>query len=753
MLPLFFVIASAPLIVDRLSIDRDMLSALPTSSSTNNALEMLMMPATFSNIETGGFSKPDAIKLSLFGDSNTQTRYSIDGLDVSDPLHAGAEAIRMPFALIGQMRLRFSESTDALTSGIEYEIAEELPHVLVTLRGAFPDMGGITPGAVELFQKVANHRHPLQLYPLPPTERRRFVENGSASLVLRENQWVLGTDVDIGQRRFLRHAPEGSNGTYDESFVLASVVARYKHTAFNLTFALDYRFRENANAELFYGEAETFARHSIAAMAGLSTEHLKANVLVKVENDDARGAGFTRELRDLDGMALHPFTARGTRVGVSLDATYERSIRHITRAFAHIGQRGVGYAPNIRNFSNTLMLDGVTLGRYDFQSRPSFYAYGELQAGLRDVRDFGSFRLGYSLYAMVSHMTHAGRAETVGAIDFGFKAYAQWRGTQYFMPFISASRTPIAFQQNVAEMLGPNILSGSAFAGDTLYDTTGGASIQQPGALAMPKTHALSFGWQSQLSEHWSLNVFALGKTFDDSLWLRFASGDPTVQLGDRAYLTPGEKRYTLVNYPFPQIPFYAGAHLQLVGTDKNRYFVSVGGSAYFSWGTTAFGIGPLSNDMGIVDQSMANPNTRRFPIGNLEGDRAYYGKIAAGVRVIDTLWASLAFRYKDGRPFTYIMWSAENGQAQPIYQSPKGSLLALDGPRESARINLDLKITYTLVLAPRVATRVSLLIWNAFDLGQSILERQIVDGQLLRSSAEVDIPRGGMLTVELAIP
>lgn len=743
------IVATGPLIEDRLVFDDVALEQLATSWNTVTTLEMLMMPATVSNVDGMGFAKPDDVRLSVFGDSNTQTRWSINGIDMSDPLHAGGAAIRVPFTAIGAMRLRFSESADSsLGSGVEYDLVRGGPKLRATTRVAFPRLGGISAGAVPVFEAIARHPHPLSVSPGPASERRRFIDNTSAALLIEEGAWLVSTDVDTGTRRFIRYALEDYAGVFDEQFVLASAVARYQHRAFELVLGVDYKYRENAGAEHFYGEEETFARHAFAVFAGLSAQRLKVGLTAKIENDSAGGIGFTRELHDLDGQALWPFSARGTRMGVGLDATYEQPIASVTNAFVHLGQRGVAVVPSVRAWSNPLVLDGSPLGRYDFTARPSFYAYGQIEAGLRDTRKLGAFHVGYSFYGALSHMFGAGRPP-VSVIDVGIKAYAQWRRTRWFMPFLAVARTPVAFTQNQAEAIDPNVLNRSAFAGDELYDTSGGASIDAVGPLAMPKTHSASFGWQTQLSQQWRLDVFALGKTFDNTLWLRFSSPDATVAGSDRAYLTPGEKRYSLVNYPFPETPFYLGAHVQLTGSDRDRYVFTLGGSAYYSLGSTAFGFGPLANDVGVLDTSMANPNTRRYREGNLEGDRAYYLKLGLAVRIVHTLWAALGIRYRDGRPFTFIDWSAQNGQAQPAYSSPKGSLYHLDGPRESGRVNIDLRVSYTIPLQP-AALRLSFLVWNVFDLGAAISERQLYGGDSIRSSAELEVPRAAMLTGEL---
>ncbi len=737
----------SPLVGERYTLDAPALEALPSAWSSHTVLEMYMMPATLSNIESMGLSKPDLPKLSIYGDSNTQTRYWLSGIDISDPLHAGAPALRVPFLAMGELGLVFSESPNALASGVDVTLlSHDVPKLRVSGRGVLPHMGGISPGAIELMDKLA-FSHPLLVEPRPPSDRRGFDGDVTLSLVGQERGWLYALELNQGQRRFQRYSGANYIGPYSEAYLTSSAVAA--HRRLGLTVALDYGYRQRMNAEHFFAFEETFARHALAAFAGWTSTFARAGLTAKLEHDDARGAGFTRELRDPDGQALFPFTPRGTKLGVNFDATFDAPLSGVTRAFVHLGERAVLWLPSLGAWSNPLVLDGASQGRIDFRSLATAYAYGELQAGLRDNRVLGNFSIGYAAYAAHTHALSVVGPGLTTQFDLGLKAHAQWRRTRWFMPYLAIARTPVPFTQNVAELLDPNVLRGQVYsANGELYDTFGD-TLSVARGLATVKTHAFSFGFETQFSPQWRFYGLGIAKTFDDTLWLRFAGGDATYRVGSHAFLRPGEKRYELGNFPFSETPFYLGAHIQLVGSDPRRYFFMLGASGYFSIGTTAFGFGPLANDVGIVDTSQASPNARRFPVGNLEGDRAYYVKTGFGVRLVHTLWASLGVRYRDGRPITYYDWRSDNGQAQATYVEPKGSLYRLDGPREGARVNIDAKVTYTIPL-PRAALRLAFLISNIYDLAAPIAERQLPGGEGIRATLELEPARAGMITAEL---
>jgi hypothetical protein len=720
---------------------KDHLQQTPSAWSIENLLEMGGTTVVMSNIESGGFSKVDPLKMSVLGDSYLWSSHTLDGVDISDPIHAGAVALRVPFRMLDSMAVRYSENAGADMGGLDFKLAAGGDTQVGALYTT-PTLGGLAPGAVWLMDTFSG-QHALQRDPPPPATRRHFDDNVAFSLVKSDGRWRYGAQVDLGTRRFNAYDSAGFTGTFAEPFAIASFAARYEplSLAWHAFIAGEYRSRTHVLAEQWLAPAETPAMQSVAVSAGVVRDHLSFGATIKYENTSASGVDFVRELHDIDGQGLNPYSPRGHTIGLNLDARYELPLG-FSKLFVHANDRVIAFLPSVTSWSNPQAYDGAVIGRIDFRSQPTLVEYGNLSAGFRDALDLGKLKLSYALFGIVTG--------TGGVFlgDIGVKAQAQLTWWKYAMPFIAISRAPVPISGNVALALAPGYLEGSSYSGDTLTDTTGGSTLSVSRNLLMAKVHTLAIGIESHLAKTVRFSAQVLGKTFDDTYWMSFASKDATTIDGDRSFLTAGDKRYTLGNFPWGEKPFYVGLHAQLVASDPKRYLVSIGAAAFFSLGTTAFGYGPLANDMGIIDPSMASPNARSQPVGNLENDRAYYVKSAFAVRFISTLWGFLNLRYHDGKPFAAYSQRVANGQLATTYQNPKGSLYTGAGPREDAHIDMDLKLGYTIDLGANRALRLEAMFTNVYDLGSEIAERQ--DKQVTRASLELQIPRTGFLSAEL---
>ena len=734
------------------------LQQTPSAWSVENLLEMGGTPVVMSNIESGGFSKVDPLRVSVLGDSYLWSRHTLAGIDVSDPLHAGAQALRVPFRLLDSAAVRFSENAGADMGGVALELQSPHAQSGTEVGGLYttPTLGGLAPGAIYLMDTLSG-LHALQRMPLPALTRRHFDDNWSLSFARTEDLGAkgalrYGAQIDLGTRRFNAFDTSGPAGTFAEPFAIASFAMRYepRSQTWHAFVAAEYRERKHLFAEQWWSQDESPAVQSAALSVGAVLKDFRAGITFKYEHSNAAGLTTPRELFDLDGQGLAPYYPRGDRIGVNVDLRFDRSIG-FSRVFAAVNERIIGFAPSVRAWTNDQLFEGQPIGRIDFRSSPTLILHGHVSAGLRDDRQLGPVRLAYAFYGLATHAGNARLANALALADIGIKAQASLTAWKYLMPFVSLSRSPVPLSANVALALTPGYEDGAVFAGDTLIDTTGGAAMSVSQGLIMAKVHSLAFGFESQLLPPLRVSVQAIGKTFDDTYWTRFASETPVERDDDRYFLTPGEKRYTLDNFPFGERPFFVGGQAQIVAQDPKRYLVSVGFATMFSLGTTAFGNGPFSNDIAVVDPSTANPNARLHRVGNMENDRAYFLKAAFGVRIVDTLWAFASVRYKDGKPFAFYSQRVKDGQLSQIYESPKGSLYKLEGPREDAHVDIDVKVGYTIPLGHGRGLRLEALITNVYDVGSEIAERQ---GQgTTRASLEMAIPRTGFLTAELVLP
>ncbi len=720
------------------------LDRLPSAGSYENVLENIVEPAILSEPESGGFSKIDLQRISLNADSHLWTGWRVDGFDLEDPLWNGAAALHVPYALLGELAVHERESV-LHTGGASIELGTRAATGLrVEFAGVAPNMGGLFPLAVPAMNALSGSHDTERPYS-PPEQRRGFVDSRLVSLVGGTEDLTYAAEITESARRFLnfRYAVPPTlpfAGTYDEPSVLADAGVRWRHGEMSGLVLGEYRFRQNLFNEDYYSQNETSRLESVGLLAGLQSGGLRFSALVKTYSVTANDLGFTREIEDPDGESLFPFQPSGHYTAASVGIDYTRGIFYFGAS-----HRALGFEPDARDFSNPLTFGGTPYGRIDWHSENSAIFYGHDDAGVRGGWHRGGFSALYNAYFTVTYAANATGQNSLALFDAGLKAEASYR-YKFLEGFVLVAKTPVALTANVAQHLDPKYFNGRESIASGEIDTFGGA-FTRTGDVAPPNVYSLSFGLQANVS-HWRFLLQALGKIYDKSLWL--SSGDGNAQgtiANGYFYLAPGDKHYVLDNLPGPA-PYYTGLQAQILGKG-DTWVVDVSASAYHAIGTTGFGIGASANDLGELDWSMANPNTVKFPTGNLEGDRAYVVKSLFGGRLWQALWGYLSVRYRDGKPFALYQYGTLNGQVAETYATPKGSLFANDGPRQDAQINVDVKLEYGVPL-PHAELRLSATFNNLFDLGNEMQEWSIARNIQARAALEQQIPRSLFLSAEL---
>jgi len=242
---------------------------------------------------------------------------------------------------------------------------------------------------------------------------------------------------------------------------------------------------------------------------------------------------------------------------------------------------------------------------------------------------------------------------------------------------------------------------------------------------------------------------------FADLFWLELRGNPAAYGNYDAAghyFFNGTPTAYRLTNYPFHDQPFFAQVLLEYAIEKPEAYFVTLSFAAMIGMSRTAFGNGPGSNDMGVVDWSMANPNSNINGYGRTDADRAYVGKLAWGVQIIDRLWSTVTLRYRDGRPFAQMAINEQGGQAAFSYQTIRGETIAgkKGGPREDYLLNVNYELSYDFAIFCRAGARVALIVTNLFDLGHELSENVYANGT--RQPLELEIPRNILLRLELPI-
>jgi len=723
------------------------LDHIPTSMSYENLLEDVILPAIVSEPESGGFSKIDLQRVSLDTDSHLWTGWWLDGTDLEDPFFAGAAAFHVPFAFLSAVGVVRREATLHVGAGGVLLESVNTPGLRVGMGAVAPNLGGLFPPAIPAMNALSGKHSVDRLYP-PPSERRRFVDSRTAWVANDDGKLAYAAEITQSVRRFndfAYAAPPQSPfaGTYDEPSLLASGALKWRGPVQVLAVG-EYRFRQNLGSEDYYARNETQRLESVGGLVAMDAGDLHLSLLLKSYSLRANDLDFVREIRDPDGESVFPFAPSGHYTAASLGIRYTRSIFYIDGS-----HRFVNFSPSATRWSNALTFAGVPYGHDDWQSAPSFIAYGHDAIGVRGEERWGGMKAAYNGYFTATYAMNGASVNGLAFVDAGLKgrlAY-EWHPSHALTlePYVLVSKTPVDLTIDTAQHLDPNDFNGREVIASGEIATFGGR-YTRIGALQQPNVYALALGFEAKLGK-WRLTFQGLGKIYDHPLWLH-AEGDSGAYDGPFFYLAPGDKHYALGNTP-GAASTYTGLQAQIYGHGE-RWTVDISGSAYRHIGTTAFGIGPTANDIGVLDWSQANPNTLRFPIGNVEGDRAFTVKALFSGRIWQRLWTSVTVRYRDGKSFAYYDYGESHGQIAVSYATPKGSLYALSGPRQDAQINLDWRVEYGLALSQAAELNLSATFANLFDLGNELNEWSAPGTG--RSALEQQTPRSLFVAAELRL-
>jgi len=213
------------------------------------------------------------------------------------------------------------------------------------------------------------------------------------------------------------------------------------------------------------------------------------------------------------------------------------------------------------------------------------------------------------------------------------------------------------------------------------------------------------------------------------------------------------------------------------------KWFVLLSWQSYLMSGLSTLGNGPLHNNIGVLAESSANPNTymalsesKLTHQGNcrLDQDKSFILRLQ--VTYNPTKYLSLGFngKFKDGQPFSTFTATPQtvNGHDQVaiVHSDAKGINMANSafGKREDAFFNFELKATGRWWVRD-IPMSLEILCYNIYDFGTALTEYTFDDynhatyphwtkelGRATmkdsRTSMSLCIPRGLLVTLRVGL-
>lgn len=755
---------------------------------------------------TGEWNLGDQNVFSIAGNSFRQNKYRLNGMRIDSRTMAG-------HTMLHTQMDRTSLALD-YHDGELYFTDDTLQKAVIRLTGNVGNLGGISPGTRQLINLFHSSGEERTMDARPIEMRNHIIGAGTldATLAIPVNgrRYYQHAYMNYGARRLTAFDQTGISGMYDAANYQAQLDGEIPLTAnrSTLNYFLVAQGRSDYGSEFLYNANELAQQRAYLAGLYNTTTFANKGTLVAGLSYEMNALKhdtltFTRNLLDQDGETFEPWYADGRIHSVNLSVQYDQPLLTWLRIHAEGYNSVLHFRPTTEQWSNAVYAQSIAdaapapLYTIDWKSTP--FTSGILENEVMAIGEWQPAK-GLNIYTHLGVSLDGillGHGRSVVTPNWLAKLAIDYAPVWWFRFGLSVSHHRMSYTWDDVRYLSADYMNGEMrYADNTLLATTGGAYhtpdrnlwMHQPSYAVLDLPIRFTFG-KNRRHEIALLN--SIRKYYN--LWFTdFADGldaNMTEQKGVY-YMREGEKQYTVTTQPLDlmssraggRTPYYMSNTVQYTYTGR-KWYVSLSWQSYLMAGLSTMGNGVLHNNIGVLNESSANPNTYR---ALSEGDQLYQGNcrlnqdksfiLRMQVTYDACKYFSLGFngKFKDGQAFSTFTARSQtvNGHEQIalLHSDAKGINMANNafGKREDAFFNLELRATGRWWIRD-VPMSLEVLCYNLYDFGTALteytfddyehptyphwtVERGMTSMKDSRTSMSLCIPRGLLLTLRVGL-
>ena len=770
---------------------------------------------TFVTVEqetTGEYNHCSQQVFSIAGNSYKWNKYYLNGFRVDSRFFVGS-SIYSPDLWAESMSLNYYESSISWKT-------DSIVNNIIQVSGNGGGIGGISPGTKELIHLF--HRNATErLYMPVGNQRNKILGAGSLTanynLNTKNGRYLQQLQAEYGQRKIVSFDETGIDAytPYNYSKIqLTGQLPILPNRAFdNINYIANYQFREDYGSEFYLNRNELSNQHtggiSIYGQKKRERDSYVLGISWQTTGIKHHDLSFTRNIIDQDGESFEPWSPNGIVTEINLSSKYNRKLLDWLE-LEYEGYNSLIYShPDSMNWANivyyklpTDTLDqshpSTDLYLYDWESHPFLSGILENKLGLNAhyaIARWIGLKADLDLTidgVLLSHNKSLVRPNWQAGIGFDIHP------CNWFRMEFNLQKRRVSFNYDDIRFFSSDYMNGKIYyfnngqKGD-LFSTTGGGSHTLKKGLRQSSyfvfdipvyftfsdgnggIHELQFMqsyrkyWNCWNIEPWQTGNYGYFATETISVdnYLSEMSVWHT-NSGEKEYLvTDNYDKSIFGNNVFNNTPYYLSSVIRYQYSGKKVLF-ALSWQSYQMCGVSALGNGAQSNNLNILSESLANPNTltnydNRFSphsaTGRLNQDRAYVCWIQLTYNPIKQLGFSFTGKYRDGQPVTsYITRSLTdkygNTEMAIIPTRTRGINVfdASFGSREDAFFNIDLRVVYRPIIKG-YQCEFQAVCYNIYDFGTSLNEYSFVNGiKEFRNTLSLCIPRGLIISARVEL-
>ncbi len=554
-----------------------------------------------------------------------------------------------------------------------------------------------------------------------------------------------------------------------------------------LGYFLNFSGKDNYGSEFYFNPKEvmrlnTYSASLYAKRKGLTTGVTWATNVTRHDN-----LQFSRNLIDQDGESLEPWMTDGSTHELSWHIDYQRPLLKWLQLKAEGYNSLLLFSPKTQHFTNEVYLQHALqsyptpLYRYEWTSRAFAAGILENKVGVEARHAVNpKLELRGELYLTVDGMVLRDRTK----ISPNAKAAAMfdYRPTRWMQLGVVLAHDRVSYNIEDIRYMSRDYMSAEVFYSGTerLFTTTGGDYHRYAKGLSQPAYLALSVPIHLRFGRHEIALLQSFRKYYN--VWMtRFADGEAAngyMNANGYYMINPGVRDYVVDYQPKDLMGSGWLTNTPYFMTQTTRYtyhgrkvFFSLSWQSMMGASVVALGNGPASNNIGVLSESTANPNTRstlgntksRYPgVGRLDQDKAYICRIYLAYNICKNFRFGITGRWTDGQPIVFFNtangYDAYDNLQVAVRPGCSRGINPTDGDfgcRESAIFNIDFHAQGNWKIG-NCPMSLNLQCYNIYDFGNCLTEYSFpegIRGEDRRGHAmTLTIPRGIIGTLRIGL-
>ena len=751
---------------------------------------------------TGQWNLGDQNVFSIEGNSFKHTKYHLNGMRIDSRTQVGS-------TLLYTGMDRSSLALD-YHDGELYFTDDSIQYANLRLTGNMGNLGGIFPGTRELINLFHTSGEERTMDSRPIDMRNHVVGAGTMDATFavpaHGRRYYQHAYVHYGQRMITDFDPSGICGMYPSEYYTAQLDGELPH---------NLRYYGVMNGRSDYGSEFNFNRQEQIRLrnyqAGLYYTHrfdnqgsLVAGLSYELANMHHDTLSFARNILDQDGEGFEPWRADGRLHSVNLSVQYDQPLLPWLRIHAEGYNSLLHFRPTTGTWTNEVYMqsisDAAPTPLYTINWQSSAFTSGLLE---NEVKAIGEWHVakGLTLYSHLGVSLDGvvlGNGRSIVSPNWLAQLAMDYQPVWWFRFGLSVSHHRMSYTWDDIRYLSADYMNGEMrYADQTLYATTGGAYhtadrqlwLHQPSYAVIDMPIRFTMG---RTRRH-EIAILSTARKYYNQWFTAFADGlDANMTMAEDGtwYMQEGEKNYTVTTQPMDimssrpggKTPYFL-SNLVRYTYNGRKWFVQLSWQSYLMSGISALGNGVLSNNLGVLSETTANPNTfvalshgdLPYPAnGRLDQDRAYIARIQVTYNPCEYFSIGFNGKFKDGQAF--VNYEARpttvdgHTQVAILPYCARGINLANNafGKREDAFFNLELRAKGRWWVKD-IPMSLEVMCYNIYDFGTALTEytfdgydhptyaswtqdRGIATMRDSRTSMSLCIPRGLLFTFRIGL-